>query len=183
MKQKDNKKKEKILLNQGLTLLEVIIAIFLITVGTLGALALITRTISVTGISSQKAIAAYLAQEGIEIVRNIRDGNWLEQRTNPAFAWDDGLGVGDWEGDYNDQILTQCSPIPFNCPSRGFPLHPLRINGGFYNHTFGISTLFFRRITIFDKTADMFKVSVLVSWQEKGKTYQLQAQENLYNWR
>lgn len=168
-----------ITMKKGLTLLEVIIAIFLITVGVLGALALITRTISITGISSQKLIASYLAQEGIEIVRNIRDGNWLEQRTNPAIPWDDGLGIGDWEADYITQTLTDIYDGDF-----------LKIDGGFYNYTLGTNTKFKRKITIFDKTdldgdmiIDMFKVSVLVEWQEKGETHSVPAQENLYNWR
>lgn len=172
MNQKDNKNKKKILPDQGFTLLEVIIAIFLITVGTLGALALITRTISVAGISSQKAIAAYLTQEGIEIVRNIRDGNWLVQRTDPIHKWDNGLGTGDWEADYISQNLTDTYDGDF-----------LKIDGGFYNYTSGTNTKFKRRITISDKTDDTFKVSVLVEWQVKGKTYQIIAEENLYNWR
>ncbi|MBZ9569598.1 prepilin-type N-terminal cleavage/methylation domain-containing protein [Patescibacteria group bacterium] len=164
----------------GFTLLETIIAIFIITIGIVGVSSLVSQTIGSVTISSQRLIAAYLAQEGIEIVRNIRDTNWLED-----VAWDEGLGVGDWEGDYTDtqSFFYPCSPIPFTCPTRGFPLHSLKINGGFYNYSSGTDTEFQRRITIFDKTADMFKVSVSVGWRAKGKTYQIEAQENLYNWR
>lgn len=179
----------KMLKCRGFTIIEVTVAIFIITAGTVGVLSLISQTVGSATISSQRLTAAYLAQEGIEIVRDIRDSNWLEQRWSEEEIlqpfWDDGLGEGDWEGDYtNTQSLTyQCSPIPFTCPSRGLPLHPLLINGGFYNYTSGTSTKFFRRITIFDKTADMFKVSISVGWEEKGRMHEIEVQENLYNWR
>ena len=167
-------------MKKGFTILEVIVAIFVITAGIIGVMALVAQTIGSVTVSSQKLIAAYLAQEGIEIVRNIRDTNWVEGSAN----WDDDLEPGDWEGDYDDQSLILCSSIPFNCPSRGLPLQPLRVDGNFYNYTSGTTTPFFRRITIFDRVANQeFKVNVLVSWQEKGKTYEIEAQETLYNWR
>ncbi len=82
--------------NKGFTLLEVIIAIFLITVGVGGAFALIQRTITFTAVTSSQLTATYLAQEGIERVRNTRDGNWLRQRTDPTIPWDADLPAGDW---------------------------------------------------------------------------------------
>jgi len=62
----------------GFTILEVVVAISLITVGITAIFTLYQQTISITRVSSQRLIAAYLAQEGIEIVRNIRDTNWIE---------------------------------------------------------------------------------------------------------
>ena len=79
-------------MQKSFTLIEVIVAIFLITVGTVGAFSLIQRTIAFTVISSSRLVAANLAQEGIEIVRNTRDTNWLSD--NP---WDEGLSSGDWQ--------------------------------------------------------------------------------------
>ena len=55
--------------------MEAIVAIFVITTGIVGVLSLVTQTISSATFSKDKLIAAYLAQEGIEIVRNIRDTN------------------------------------------------------------------------------------------------------------
>lgn len=176
------------MMKKGFTLLEVIVAIFIITVGIIGVLSLVTYTISSAKVSSQKLVAAYLAQEGIEIVRNIRDGNWLFKTT-----WDTALGKGDWEGDYQDilSLTNKCSSTPFNCEYDD--LQFLKIDGGFYKYSAsGTKTPFKRRITIFDKTdlssppdriIDMLKVSVTVFWEEKGKTYEVEAQENLYNWK
>ncbi len=65
------------MINKSFTLIEVIIAIFILTMGTVGAFSLIQRTIAFTSISSSRLTAAYLAQEGMEIARNIRDSNYL----------------------------------------------------------------------------------------------------------
>ncbi|MBA7596520.1 hypothetical protein ES703_03494 [subsurface metagenome] len=80
------------MINKSFTLIEIVVAIFLITVGTVGAFSLIQRTIAFTVISSSRLVAANLAQEGIEIIRNTRDTNWLSG--NP---WDQGLSSGGWQ--------------------------------------------------------------------------------------
>ena len=73
-------------MKKAFTLIEVLIAIFLITVGIAGAFDLIQRTVAFSAISSSRLEAVYLAQEGIEIIRNTRDSNWLAE--NP---WDSGI--------------------------------------------------------------------------------------------
>jgi len=157
----------------GFTLLEVMIAIFFITVGVLGVFTLIQQTITFAAISSSRLVAAYLGQEGIEIVRNIRDGNWLEQRTNPEISWNAGLAAGDWEADYNSQELTQSYGGNFlNLDTKGF-----------YSYAPGTQTKFKRKITILAEGTETLKVSVLVEWSERARTYQFIVQENLYQWR
>ncbi len=154
----------------GFTLIEVLTAIFLIVVGVIAALSLILQTISYTNLSSSKLVASYLVQEGIEIVRNIRDTNWLEEED-----WKTGLGDDDWEADYTSQNLTDIYDGDF-----------LKINGGFYNYTSGADTKFTRKITIVSDTdgaAPRLKVSVEVEWQQLGKKQIVKAQEYLYNWR
>ena len=78
------KQKKKIKKN-GFTLLEMMVVIFVVTVGLIAVFSVIQRTVMLTTISVDRLIrAAYLAQEGLELVRNKRDSNWLE------------LGSGDW---------------------------------------------------------------------------------------
>ena len=78
----------------GFTLLEVIVAIFLLTVGVGGSLVLINQTLSATQILPQKLIASYLAQEGIEIAKNVRDSNLLKIHQGlGGVNWDSGLTV------------------------------------------------------------------------------------------
>jgi len=170
---------------ESFTLLEVIGAIFLITVGIVGVFSLITMTLSSATYSSDKLIASYLAQEGIEIVRNIRDTNWLEGGTNP---WNEGLVTTDCStgcrADYTYSSTTDPTLPPYNNEY-------LNIDGnGYYSYSAGTPTSFQRKITISKEEYppasgkyDKMTVQVEVSWQEKGKPYSVPAQENLYNWR
>ncbi len=76
--------------NKGFTILEVLVAIFIITTGGLAAYAMVQQIIFSTLSSSYRLTAAYLAKEGIETVRNNRDTNWLQGARN----WYNGL-IGD----------------------------------------------------------------------------------------
>jgi prepilin-type N-terminal cleavage/methylation domain-containing protein len=175
-------------LHRGFTLLEVLIAVFLLTIGLAGVFVVITKTLSLIAASPDKLIAAYLAQEGIEIVRNIRDTNRVEAAT----SWDKNLPLGDWQADYTttafsddpDILDDECaSPSYYNCKIYN-PSDYLRIDvNGFYNYTSGTEiTKFTRRITISDKTAAKMTVTVTVFWTEKGRPYNISVQEYLYNW-
>jgi len=68
------------------SLIELILAIFILTVAVFGSFALIQRIAVFAYASQTKLTAYYLAQEGIENVRNIRDNNWLQGN-----GWTDGL--------------------------------------------------------------------------------------------
>lgn len=81
---------------KGFTIIETILAVFIITIGVLGAFSLILMISSFTSGISSRLSAVYLAQEGIENIRNIRDSNWLAQRYNPATLWDQGISTGNW---------------------------------------------------------------------------------------
>ena len=171
----------------GFTLMEAVVAIFVIITGIVGVMTLITHTITSAQISKDRLTAAYLAQEGLEIVRNIRDGNWLEGRSLPSpestpIPWNDGIGAGEWEADYASQGLVD--------DYDGDYLNVDDANG-LYSYSSGVPTKIKRKITISDVIdlttppdgkADVFTVSVLVEWEIAGKTYPLSAKEKLYNW-
>ena len=154
----------------GFTLMEVLVAIFLITVGVLGAMAVVNQTTTFIQVTSSRLVAAYLAQEGIEIVRNIRESNFLKIHKEGEGNWDDGLTgcQAGCEADYNDTALISADRY-------------LKIDAGFYNYDSGENTPFKRKIIITPDT-DILKVSVEVSWQERGRSHQVTAQENLYQW-
>jgi len=159
--------------------MEVIVAIFVIVVGLVGVLSLVSQTIFSSTVSKDKLIAAYLAQEGIEIVRNIRDTNWIEAESY----------TNDW-----DEGLTGCSTgcrVDYTTPTQVDPNlstdwnQYLNIDGsGFYSYSPGTPTKFKRKITIgAGPIGDSMNVKVEVFWEEKGKTYSFESQENLYNWK
>ncbi len=120
-------------------------------------------------LSSSRLTAIYLTQEGMEIVRNIRDTNWLE-----GALWNDGLGIGIFEVDYDDSSLSVYGGGNY-----------LKIDNGFYNYSNGDQTKFQRKITIENTDCpdgNCISVYVETSWQQLGKTHNVVAVEHLYDW-
>lgn len=78
----------KLTKNKSFTLLEAIITVFVISVGVLAAYAAVQQIFSYTFFAKSKLTAAYLAKEGIENIRNMRDTNWIDPIDPP---WDDGI--------------------------------------------------------------------------------------------
>jgi prepilin-type N-terminal cleavage/methylation domain-containing protein len=80
--------------SRGFTLLEGIIAIGVISVGLAGALSLALSNLSSAQGNERRIVAANLAREGIEFVRNQRDSNWLKVDLNKSqvnlspYTWD-----------------------------------------------------------------------------------------------
>lgn len=160
--------------SRGFTLLETMTAIFVIAIGVTSIFSLFARSIILTSFSSYKLTAAYLAQEGIEVVRNIRDNNLIA-----GVTWDQGIP----EGTFYVSYLTEKLPDA-NCSDSS-----LKIIGGFYRCSTNINARFKRIIIISQKqdlngngAADELNVSVNVKWRDRGKNYSLKAEENLYKW-
>ena len=78
--------------NKGQSLLELIVAIGIILACTIATLTLVITSIQAGRKGSDKIIATNLAREGIEIVRNIRDSNWLSGN-----SWNERLSSEDWQ--------------------------------------------------------------------------------------
>lgn len=79
----------------GFTLLEVTLAVFLLSMSAFASFSLIQSTIVSTSLNKQKLTAYYMAQESLEVIRNIRDGNWLKQRGDGEVLWTDGIVTED----------------------------------------------------------------------------------------
>lgn len=171
--------------SKGFTLLEVIAAIFVLVVGLGASFSLIHQTLSAASIVKSRLVAAYLAQEGIEIVKNTRDSNWLEQRVT-AIAW--------------NEDLTECQPPAKCCESDyktdtsvSYPITSLLScdydslrylnidNNGFYSYAAGTPTKFKRNISI-DTQTDKVRISVEVVWEERGRIHTFKALEDITNW-
>src|SRR6185436_5212342 len=76
----------------GQGLLEAILALGIILVG-LGAILTFTlKNIAAATDSGQRIVAANLAREGIDVIRGLRDSNWLAGNKSDANrVWDDDL--------------------------------------------------------------------------------------------
>jgi hypothetical protein len=180
----------------GQTLIETIVAIFLLTLALGGGLALVIFAISRSSLSVNQIIATNLAREGVDVVRMMRDSNWLASDVRGG-AWDlascadiggslcyprayqavpptnnFNLAVGNYEAAFNDASKTWSLDTADN-----YNLY-LQANGT-YNHTPNGSSQFARKVRISRNTAAPYTGSnsnwelVVVStvlWRDKNCT-------------
>lgn len=170
---------------RGFTLIEVMTALFIVAVGLSSVFVVINRVLGSTSNSVNKMTASYLAQEGIEIVRNIRDSSWLANRTGSN--WTNNMLLGqESEGDYNSESLIAYTDRPLEISHDGFyeiskyTQEQWDSSGGSID---GYSqSIFKRKITVVSIDVDTILVEVEVEWQEKGRDYNVVVEEQLYNW-
>ncbi len=78
--------------NSGFTLVETLVAISIFTMSILALLSVLASGISDTGYAKQKMKASYLAQEGIECIRNVRD-NYVLYTAVTGLGWKDFVAL------------------------------------------------------------------------------------------
>ncbi|MBU1015183.1 hypothetical protein KKI17_01980 [Patescibacteria group bacterium] len=158
---------------RGLTIIEVLAAVGIFVLGGLGVFALIQQITSFSQEGADRLTASLLAQEGVEIVKNIRDTNFLKIHKGDSGAdWMDGLCDGICHADYASAQLSTSQPIPY-----------LSIDGdGFYQYLSGTETRFKRDIATQLLPSGDLGVTVTVYWVEKGQTKEVIVEARLYNW-
>lgn len=152
--------------SNGFSLLEVIIAIAIITIALVGILSLTNLSLKASSTAKMRLIASGLAQEGVEIVRSIRrinedESNW----TN----WHINIVDNDYQVQYDSIDLTDLYTGDY-----------LQINAdGLYQYDNGTETLFKRKITLNKISPNQLKVEVEVSWSDQS----LIVEDELWDWK
>lgn len=77
-------KKIKTTSRAGFSFIEVMLSVFVVAIGIIASIQLMSANLQQTLDSKNQIIASELAQEGIELVRNMRDNNWATDQ--PTFA-------------------------------------------------------------------------------------------------
>ncbi len=158
-------------MKKGFTIIEISIAMAVMAVGLVGIYALVPRVIKTISLNKDRFIASQLAAEGLELVRNKRDSNWLEQSVASTTPWNSGLTScsSGCEADYDDLSFTSYQGRLLKLDSNGF-----------YNYESGEETKFRRKITINAEEEDVLSVKAEV-FLPTGGSFSLE--EKLYNWR
>jgi len=152
------------------TLVEVVAVLFVIAVGLIGVLSLIVQNIQSQNINKNSITAYQLAQEGLELVRNVRDDNWLASE-----AWNRNLNPGFYFMDYRHNF-----PLP-QFSSEDAALY--QNTEGFFIHEPGEAPTVFRRvIEIQNINADSIRVFSRVSWTDRDRGFSYELETLLYDW-
>lgn len=162
----------------GFSLVEVLTVFFIISLTMVGVVSLIIQNIQVQSINKNQLIAASLAQEGIELVRQVRDNNWLSSQ-----PYNTGLGNGAYKADYRQNTLTSVtasSNVQIYLNGQGYYVTDV---GG----AVGLEPTIFKRQIFIEQlsalTGQPLRVRSLVSWDIRQKSYRYELQTLLYDWR
>lgn len=155
--------------NKGISAIEILIAVFIIVVALSGLLRLISFSLGISTSIKQVARANDIAQETMEAVRNFRDNT----------VWDiDGLGT----------LVDETSYFPqkTNGTSTKWDLIQGEESIGGLNRKVVFEKVYRDANDNIAQTGsedvDSKKVTVNVSWQEKGTTHQVELVSYLTNW-
>jgi len=189
--------------------MEMMIAIFILVVTLTATIVLVATSIRAGRDSINRLIATNLAREGIEVVRNIRDSNWIEP--TGTVVWTEGLeSIND--GTAIPVIRPHSNPatslnLDFTQNNFGDPFTRVQILNDIYEQggNDGQDSNFFRMIYFSnicqkeDGSEDILnsgdvsacntdyeivgkRVVVEVRWPDAGSGKRVQVEERFYNW-
>lgn len=182
-------------IRKGQSLIEVMVALFVLTIGMLGILALLGQSLSVSKTVTNETIATYLAAEGIELSKNIVDHDVYQQRAGVSAGWaqnseDQAFGAGgNFQLDYTtcdtddgSAAICDLSTWHFNSgETLGFDP-----STNLYYYGAPEATPFVREIKIsYPNGAPHFNeliVQSIVTWGTGFNTQSIQLEDHFYNW-
>ncbi len=178
---------------RGFTLIESLVAVTILTFAVIGPMVTASRVIVASQIARDQLVASYLAQEGVEYVRSVRDNEYLANRqTTPAETWQDFLDAVDQCDATSPQNATRaCTLHPINglsigsCTVGGESCAQLYLSGGLYTTTQSSGTLtpFTRTIQVYAISATDERIVSTVTWSFHGtNNYSVSVSDHLTPW-
>lgn len=163
--------------NQGFTLVETLVAVFIFSTALVSLLTIASRGIQANASADLNIAAQYLAQEGIELALHTRNSNYIA-----GFGWDSGFDAS--------RCSTACyvsyNPLPEfiactgNCPvvqDNGVILGNGQPFVGGSN-----DTPFIRAIFVDNFARAGVQIVSRVEWQERGIPRSVEYTTTLYEW-
>ena len=161
-------------------MVEALIALSILTIGILSSFILVSKALYNVTIIKDRLTASFLAQEGIELVRQIRDTNMLKRLDNETVRWDEGLKEGKYiidSGVLNGEPIKLIPVTSEEAPNLKYD-NISRI----YNYDTGEETSFNRVIQITKISKDELRIECLLKWKSKGVDFNLTVEDHLFDW-
>ena len=153
----------------GFTLIEALVSLMILSVAIIPAYAISTSSVGLAYSIRNSTTASNLAQEGVEVVRAIRDANWFSGQ-----AFDYNLpGDGDrYIVSWNSSGVSPWYDVPLKMDANGV-----------YNYTSGADSIFQRTITLTGISSVQLKVESEVTWTERGRAKSIRVESHLFDWK
>ena len=153
-------------------LMEVILGMFVLTAGLTVVMAPALQSVRDTTDSRKAVLAANLAQEGVEMVRNIRDSQFAQTapgKSNITHAFINGMNMNVHDHEYCTIDFTDANLNGSVCKKlkTNTALHTgLILTGNFYKKMTSSGTPMFRRLIHVEQVSDAprYDVTVVVTW-------------------
>ena len=174
----------------GFTLVETLIAISIFSVSIVALMSFLAQGISTTSYVKEKITAEYLAQEGIESLRNMRD-NYVLYPTETGKSWDSFKAVFDAsnfdcalddECGFNNSLVSDDQNFIFKCSSSVYGCALFLDNGNYNSDFLGDISNFTRTIWVENIDADEIRIYSKVKWIKGSGPYSITFSEDLFNW-
>ncbi|MDP2629314.1 MAG: hypothetical protein Q8P45_01220 [Candidatus Harrisonbacteria bacterium] len=157
---------------RGQLLIESLVAITIILIAVVGIFSLLSRSLSLTRVISDQYTGTYLAAEGLEVVKNIVDTNFIKRCQN----WNSGFSSGNYSVSYDSASLEELRVNPLN-------FNPVT---GLYSYESGGQASKFRRdihIQIIEG-GEAMHVESKVQWKTRGAAeFESVLEDTFYGWR
>ncbi len=176
--------------SRGFTLIETMVAVTILTFAVVGPMTVASRAIVATQIARSQLTANYLAQEGIEYIRAMRDNEYLDARLNGGDAWTDFLTfIAQCKGAY--ACTLDPGPTVTIGVGSGLSLAPCPVGNcarlyldtnGYNQQNNGTKTQFTRFVQTTSISTTDEKIVSTVSWDFHGATYTVTVTNHLTPW-
>ncbi len=168
--------------NHGFTLLEMLFAVIIFSFALVSLMTIAGKGVIATASARDQLIAQFLAEESLEVARNIRDSNYV----NGNDSWLNGLtqcvDVATCDVDY----IPNAKPELVVCSSDNCSGRILYNNLGQYRpggDQGGIATAFWRELKITSIVPDKeLLMEATVHWKQKTLDRQLTVKTYIANW-
>src|SRR3990172_1148250 len=163
--------------SRGFTLIETLVALSIFSTSIVVLIYLTSSGVANTNTAKNKFIASYLAQEGVEMARNIRDTAFLSGADWEIFSGKLAACAPANGCTIEPATLTVPPCLDLGCPVINYDA------SGFYNYLTGTPSIFTRTIIATD-TGSSYEtnVSSVVSWLQGAKMHSVAFSENLLDW-
>ena len=164
---------------RGFSLVEIITILFVVSLGLVGILSLIIQNIQSQSYNKNNLVAYQLSQEGIELIRKVRDSNYKAGHAYNLNLNCTAVGT-EYYMDYLDETPhAHSSSLPAELILK-------QSSVGFYFHDLSsaaTSSAFSRLITLQKVTNKSFRIKSRVTWAERSRTYAYELETILYDWK